>query len=116
MTRIKFTTHNDNYIQTNGTHLIGHVSTSYQKLVETFGDPLKGDYKTDAEWDIQFSDGMVATIYNWKNGKNYCGEDGYELHEIDSWHIGGLKPQVETRIKLLLDKLPLGDGRWIDVK
>ena len=116
MTRIKFITLNDNYIQTSSTHLIGYVSTSYQKLVETFGHPLKGDYKTDAEWDIQFSDGMVGTIYNWKNGKNYCGEDGYELHEIDSWHIGGLKPQVETRIKLLLDKLPLGDGRWIDVK
>ena len=116
MTRIKFITHNDNYIQTSSTYLIVYVSTSYQKLVETFGHPLKGDYKTDAEWDIQFSDGMVGTIYNWKNGKNYCGEDGYELHEIDSWHIGGLKPQVETRIKLLLDKLPLGDGRWIDVK
>lgn len=114
--KIKFTTHNDNYIQTSGTHLIGHVSTSYQKLVETFGHPLKGDYKTDAEWDIQFSDGMVATIYNWKNGKNYCGEDGFELHEVDGWHIGGLKPQVETRIKFLLDKIPLGDGRWIDVK
>jgi hypothetical protein len=113
---IKFTTHNDKHISTGGTHLIGYVSTSYEKLVETFGPPMNGHYKTDAEWDIKFSDGMVATIYNWKNGKNYLGDDGYDLHEINSWHIGGLKPQVKVRIKFLLGKLPLGDGRWIDVK
>ena len=113
---IKFTTHNDKHISIGGTHLIGHVSTSYQKLVEVLGDPLKGSYKTDAEWYISFSDGMVATIYNWKNGKNYCGEEGYELEEIENWHIGGLKPQVETRIKFLLGMIPLGDGRWIDIK
>ena len=58
---IKFTTHNDKHISIGGTHLIGHISTGYQKLVEVFGDPLKGSYKTDAEWYISFIDGMVAT-------------------------------------------------------
>jgi len=116
MTSIKFTTHNDGNVHTDGTYRVGNLDCSYSKLVETFGEPLIGDYKTDAEWDIEFSDGLIATIYNWKNGKNYCGEDGQEVDEITHWHVGGRKMQVETRLNFLLNKIPLGDGRWIDVK
>jgi hypothetical protein len=31
----------------------------------------------------------VATIYNWKNGKNYCGEMGEPVEKMTYWHIGG---------------------------
>ena len=47
--------------------------------------------------------------------QNYCGEEGYEIEEIENWHIGGLKPS-RNKNQVLLGKLPLGDGRWIGVK
>lgn len=75
----------------NFTSLQGYINTNYATLVGCFGEPTcDGDgYKVDAEWIITFADGVVATIYNWKNGKNYCGEEGYEVEDITDWHIGG---------------------------
>ena len=77
----------------NGTCLQGYINTSYRDLVECFGEPhCDGDgYKVDAEWMLRFEDGTVATIYNWKDGKNYCGEDGLAVEDITEWHIGGYR-------------------------
>ena len=87
---MNYTTHNeDNTIDTNGTSLQGHIQANYADLVQAFGKPLQGDYKTDAEWNIAFEDGTRASIYNWKNGKNYCGENGLNVEEIQDWNIGG---------------------------
>jgi hypothetical protein len=73
----------------NGTHRQGEVNESYARLVEVFGPPGPGDgYKQDAQWIIE-QDGVVATIYNYKDGPNYCGESGDPVHEIRDWHIGG---------------------------
>jgi len=76
--------------EVNGTSLQGYIDVSYKELVRIFGKPnAKGDcYKIDAEWGIQTSFG-VATIYNYKNGKNYMGDEGMEVEEITEWHIGG---------------------------
>lgn len=75
----------------NMSSLQGYIETSYADLVACFGEPVAAydDYKCDCEWNIKFADGVVATIYNWKNGKNYCGEDGLALEDITDWHIGG---------------------------
>lgn len=92
---MKFITHNqDDLINTNMTHLQGCITATYAQLVGTFGEPLPegkfDDYKSDAEWLVQFDDGTVATIYNWKNGINYCGsEEGTPTQDITDWHIGG---------------------------
>ena len=90
---MKFNTHNIDSINTNMTHLQGCITATYAQLVSTFGEPLKegfDDYKCDAEWVVQFEDGTVATIYNWKNGINYCGsEDGIPTEQITDWRIGG---------------------------
>ena len=83
-----------------GTHLQGYVSTTYDKIVAKYGQPIEGDgYKIDAEWIIEWEDGLVGTIYNWKNGRNYLGEDGTPTEQIDEWNIGGHKPIVVKRIK-----------------
>ena len=101
-----YITHNDNkIIPTCGTHLQGEIVVTYTKLIETFGEAKGGsdDYKTDAEWNIQFDNGDVATIYNWKNGKAYLGCEGLDLECIDMWHVGGLTKDVVTEIQKILN-------------
>ena len=80
-----------NASESNGTFLQGHIEADYFDLVEVFGEPTsEGDgYKSDAEWEVKFDDGTVATIYNYKNGKNYCGSLGQATHAITLWNIGG---------------------------
>jgi hypothetical protein len=98
-----FYTHNDSDpICANGTCLQGYVVASFDAICSIFGDPMDGNYKTDAEWNILFSDGEVATIYNWKDGRNYCGESGMEVEDIKDWHIGGNSKAVSHRIQNLL--------------
>lgn len=94
-----FLTHNEKEINVSGTSLVGYVNTTYSKLFEKFGEPFDDGYKTDAEWAIEFSDGKVATIYNWKNGKNYNGSEGLDLDDITVWHIGGFDKSVVERIQ-----------------
>tara|TARA_B100000131_G_scaffold321231_1_gene371352 strand:+ start:701 stop:1081 length:381 start_codon:yes stop_codon:yes gene_type:complete len=87
---------NSKEIMVTGTCYMGELYCSYAKIVDAIGEPsdMFDNYKSDAEWCLEFDNGMVATIYNWKNGKNYCGEDGLELEDIDEWHIGGNDPIV----------------------
>ena len=86
----------------NGTHLQGHLSTSYSRLIETLGEPITGNYKTDAEWIVEFSDGKIATVYNWKNGYNYCGIDGRDVKDITEWSVGGMDSSVVSRMTSLV--------------
>lgn len=71
--------------------LQGYIEISYAELVEVFSmHHHEGDgYKIDAEWDLKFEDGTHATIYNYKDGKNYNGQDGDAVENITNWHIGG---------------------------
>ena len=75
----------------NGTSYLGRFNADYDLLISKLGEPTDSfdEYKTDAEWIIEFEDGNVATIYNWKDGKNYCGEEGLPVEHIKEWHIGG---------------------------
>jgi hypothetical protein len=84
----------------NGTSLQGYADADYATLVEVFGkEHSDGDgYKVDAEWDLQFSNGVVATIYNYKDGVNYCGEDGLLVEDITDWHIGGKSRLAEQTV------------------
>jgi hypothetical protein len=86
---------NDDPSYSNGTSLVDYIEASYELLVETFGEPNDvGDgYKIDAEWLIFTPDG-VATMYNYKDGKNYNGDDGMEVKDITDWHIGGRSKEV----------------------
>lgn len=65
-----------------GTGLIDKISVPYSRLIELFGKPDDGDgYKTDAEWVLKVN-GLVATIYNWKDGRSYCGAHGTDVEDI----------------------------------
>lgn len=88
----------------NGTSLQGYIDCDYETLCNVFGkETSDGDgYKVDAQWELEFSDGTVATIYNWKNGKNYDEDDGLEVSEITDWHIGGHDKQAVANVGKLL--------------
>ncbi len=74
----------------NGTSLQGYIDISYTQLVNKLGEGSgHDDYKSDAGWTILFGNGTVATIYNYKDGINYCGESGTPKESIRDWHIGG---------------------------
>lgn len=96
---MNYATHNQKEVNPNDTSLMGYIDIEYDKLVSLFGEPTDSDgYKVDAQWDIEFEDGLIATIYNWKDGKNYNGEEGLDVTEITDWHIGGHKKDVVDRI------------------
>lgn len=77
------------------TSLRGEIECSYTDLIAVFGAPngRPDGYKSDAEWVLTFTIfgtyKKVATIYNWKTGKNYLGEKGLPVEKIKDWHIGG---------------------------
>jgi hypothetical protein len=103
-TNMTFKTHNEITIDSNCTCLQGEVDASYQELCDLFGAPTGGDgYKVDAEWYVKFDDGTIATIYNWKNGKNYEGENGLNVEDIRDWHVGGFTGKAPKRVQIALD-------------
>jgi hypothetical protein len=98
---MKYRTHNDEHINAAGTSYKGDLTTTYAKLVELFGEPRKasGDGKTDAEWKIEFENGDVASIYNYKNGAKYGNPN---IETITEWNIGGYKSVVVELINQLI--------------
>ena len=93
-----------NQVSPTGTCLQGYVTIPYSKLVEKFGKPEESDGdKIDAEWVIQFEDDSIATIYNWKNGKNYCGEYGLPTSRITEWNVGGASDKVLSKLQSILE-------------
>jgi len=88
-----------------GTCLQGEIIADYNKIIEKLGSPCEGfdNYKSDAEWVIEFEDGSIATIYNWKDGKNYLGEGGLDLCDIKEWHIGGKAKRVVAWVDDLIN-------------
>lgn len=72
----------------NGTSLIGYITTTYDKLVEAFGEPNygpSGDDKVQSEWVLDIN-GEPCTIYDWKVTETPKGR--YK------WHVGGRSSKV----------------------
>jgi len=74
----------------NGTCLQGYVQVYYHELVEIFGKDEGGGDKTTAEWRLLFEDGVVATIYDWKEYDTPTGNY--------AWHIGGKNNLAVARV------------------
>ena len=88
-------------VNTDGTSLQMRLSMPYSWLVEFFGEPnAEGDgYKTDVEWAFE-RDGVVATVYNWKDGPNYTG--GGRIEDLMDWQIGGHDQRAVELINVLI--------------
>ncbi len=97
---------NSQSIKTSGSSLVGYVPTSYEELVNAFGEPSytepSGDGKVQKEWNLEFEleDGnyVVATIYDYCVGERGYLEPGYE------WHVGGFDYRA---LELVEDALEL---------
>ena len=90
----------DARLSVNFTSLVGRVVVAYLDLVRVFGQPNRGssgDNKVDCEWVLRTPSG-VATIYNYKSGKNYLGDDGLDVEYIRDWHIGGRNSVVADHV------------------
>lgn len=108
---------NPDLMNINGSFYQGEVFAKYYQLVELFGEPHEyfDDYKCDAEWYIEFDDGVIATIYNWKNGRNYCGFDAPHVENINEWNIGGFSIEAAGRIQQLCKPEPLDQNIHVTV-
>jgi hypothetical protein len=82
----------------NGTSLQGHITTTYAELVEKFGEPnCFGGDKITVEWALEFGDGTVATIYDWKYGET-------PMHKTE-WNIGGKNIDAVFRVYEFMEQV-----------
>ncbi len=99
--KFRYETDNEHFCA--GSSLRGYVNTTYDKLVEKFGEPTKygeGD-KVTVEWTIEFMNEETyelkyATIYDWKQY-----EDGTPYGNYD-WHIGGYSTEAVELVKSII--------------
>lgn len=80
-----------------GTSRQGELDGYYKKdIEEVFGTPSwdhgSADDKVQLEWNIEFPDGTIATIYDYK-------QYGVDPEDIDYWSIGGRGPLAEYYVK-----------------
>jgi hypothetical protein len=72
----------------------GEFPITYGELVEIFGRPDCGPNadldKTTCEWNLEFEDGTIASIYDYKTIRTPMDE--YE------WHIGGHDAKAYTHV------------------
>ena len=83
-----------------GTSLQSEFEGPYSELVKLFGAPerFKSGDKVDARWVLEYEDGTIATIYNYKSGRNYNGPDAPPVKSIRDWHIGGNDRRAVQRV------------------
>jgi len=68
----------------------------FSVLVQAFGDPRdmteSGEDKVRAQWSVQFEDGTIATIYDWK------WDDAVPVSAVNFWNIGGVNAEAFDRV------------------
>lgn len=94
-----------------GTGKQGYVTTTRRALTEEFGEPVisigpNSDGKVTVEWQTKFSDGTVATIYDWK--REEPGVPG--LDEEMEYNIGGKTNRAVEHVTSLVPSTSDGEG------
>ncbi len=88
---------------TMGVTYIGEIIYDYKTLVKKFGKPqfdgASGDNKVKIEWSLIFSDGTIATVYDWKN----YNKTNLEIKKFNKiWNVGGHNKKALINVKKLL--------------
>jgi hypothetical protein len=80
---MNFRTHNQADVDTDGTSwTFSTIQATRAELVKAFGEPMHlGGSRVQYEWAIQFEDGTVATVYDWKKPE-------FEEDTPMTWNIG----------------------------
>lgn len=81
------------------------ITTTYKKLVEIFWEPNDDSdwYKTQAQWRLMGKDGFYFTIYDYKQGKQYCGDEEWlDVENVTEWHIGIQQGGWSTPVALIM--------------
>lgn len=78
-----------------GGHLLTTFETSYANLVSLFGEPNSeaDKYKVSTEWVVENDEGVVFTIYDYKETNLYSSRlpsvESFRARSNYEWHIGG---------------------------
>lgn len=80
-----------------GTSLQGYIQATYEQMVKVFGEPstLYGGHSDNSIqlcWEVQFDNGNVARVYDWKR------EEPLTADEVYAWHIGGRSISAVTHV------------------
>ena len=67
---------NDDMIDFEGVDLQGYVESTYDELVDIFGDPTIGDDMTNAKWVLQFKMPLDEEGYSQKVKFEFTSEGG----------------------------------------
>lgn len=82
-------------VSVNGTSLQGHLTTTYDRLVEIFGPPQFTDAnpyeKISCEWTVEaeVQDEIDSDSTYYKNFTVYCWKYGRIPTEECEWYVGG---------------------------
>ena len=95
---MSITFENNPKVPINGTCSQGCIETTYDELVKVFGEPTEFEGgKVTVRWILQFSDGTVATIYDWKLLETPMG--------VYNWHIGGMSQRAVELVTQTFDQV-----------
>lgn len=90
-----------------GTSGQGNLRVSYNTLKKIFGKPSIDngngkDSKIRKEWIISI-DGIVCTIYDWKQGYDYTTRKGGIPLKDTRWSVGGSHPICRRLVQGIID-------------
>lgn len=80
---------------------IRDLKATFPQLVGLFGEPhhIKNGDHARIEWNIEFSDGGLLTIYDWN--------DDRRVEDVTEWNVGGHDFMTAYRIHDILAGRPI---------
>ena len=80
----------------NGTSGQGSITATLRTLLKIFGQPNgQPSDKTTVEWVLQFENGTIATVYDWKRYE--LGTP--EMDERTDWEVGGFDNDAYEQVR-----------------
>ena len=91
----------------------GNIRADYATLKKVFGNPTiedgNGDGKIRKYWIIKI-DGIVCTIYDWKQGYDYTKPKGGMPLKRTRWSVGGSHPISRRLVQGVIDEYKIRQG------